>query len=101
MTAFLSHIFSAILMCVVGFAVVTVSTCAVAFPASECEVSDLEEVEAIHAETHSRIRLRKCQFPSRPGRDVSLKNGLILADSSAFLRNEHSARNGFGGPLTS
>lgn len=99
--AFLSRIFSAILMCVAGMAVLAVSTCVVAFPVGECEICDLEEVEAIGEESESRIRLRKSHISSRPGCDVCLRRGVVLVDSSAFLRSEHSARNGFGGPLTS
>ena len=93
-------------MCIIGFAVTVVPATAVSLPVAESETSDFQEqVEAVHSELQSRVRLRKnkmsgasSQGRSRCFRSPHRTKPLQL---SSRLRAEFSARNGFGGPMSS
>lgn len=101
--AFLSHIVSSVLTCLMGIAVAIVPPCAVCSPVTESEAADVEEVEVFRVESQGRIRVRNCRqmwkLPRRHGGALYPECTGQRLDFCADLRGEHSARNGFGGPL--
>ena len=102
----LSQTLSAWLMCIMGFAVIAVPATAMSLPVAESETFDFEEeVEAVHTELQSRIRLRnkKMRIASsrcheRCSHSLDPTKPRLL---SARLRSEYNSRNGFGGPMSS
>ncbi|MCH2202428.1 MAG: hypothetical protein MK102_10705 [Fuerstiella sp.] len=95
------------LMCIMGFAVIAVPATAVSLPVAESETFDFEEEEVgtVRTEHQSRIRLRKNKMRvacsrghDRRSRSPHPTKSIQL---SARLRAEYSARNGFGGPMSS
>ena len=102
----LSQTLTTMLMCIMGFAVIAVPATAVSLPIAESETFDFEEeVEAVRTKLHSRVRLRENKMrvacSRRHNRCSHSTHSAKSIPLSARLRAEYSARNGFGGPMSS